>query len=55
MKELQEVIMQEGNELKIFYAQGLWWPTLHKDAKEFFRLVMFVRDLGSLLGGMRCC
>jgi hypothetical protein len=33
---------------------GLWWPTLHKDAKEFFRVVMSVRDLGNLLGEMKC-
>jgi hypothetical protein len=28
---------------KILHA-GIWWPTLHKDAKEYFRVVMFVRE-----------
>jgi hypothetical protein len=33
---------------------GLWWPTLHKDAKEFFQDVMFFKGLEIHLEGMRC-
>jgi hypothetical protein len=33
---------------------GLWWPTLHKDAKEFVRPVMSVRELESHPEEMRC-
>jgi hypothetical protein len=53
MKGLQEVTMQEKETTQNILCAGLWWPTLHKDAKEFFRVVTFVRDLGSLLGEMK--
>jgi hypothetical protein len=31
----------------------LWWPTLHKDVKKFYQVVMSVRDLGNLLREMK--
>jgi hypothetical protein len=38
---------------KVLHA-GLWWPTVHKDAKEYSRTVMSVRELENPTGGMRC-
>jgi hypothetical protein len=26
---------------------GLWWPTLHKDAKEYYRALMYAKEFGN--------
>jgi hypothetical protein len=36
MKASQEETMQEKKKCRILRA-GLWWPTLHKDAKEYYK------------------
>jgi hypothetical protein len=32
---------------------GLWWPTIHKDAKEYFQNCDVCQRVGNPTGGMR--
>jgi hypothetical protein len=54
MKGLQEVIMQGKKQLKIFCVQDCGGLPFIRMLRNFVRLVMFVRELGSLPGEMRC-
>jgi hypothetical protein len=34
--------------------EGLWWPTIHKDSKEYCRKCDVFKELGYHPGGMKC-
>jgi len=48
----QAVTMQESNSAEDL-TTGLWWPTLHKDAREYCHSWTSVRGQANHLGGMK--
>jgi hypothetical protein len=54
MKALQDVTMQEKQQLKRFFIHDCGGIPFIRMLKNFVRLVMFSKELGSLPGEMRC-